>query len=169
LEITTTEVKFKKYENLEGPTYSLLKSGILILQYENNTREVFSSPDADAQHLTVSIAPTALTNANSVQNLYMQGRTDAARHYKGYTGAGTGTLVTSLLSPLVGLIPAAICSSTEPQESNLNFPDYELMKNADYYNGYTQASKKIKSRKVWTNWGIGLGANLVAIILLSSQ
>jgi hypothetical protein len=42
------------------------------------------------------------------------------------------------------------------------------MKNSDYNNGYAQKSKKIKQGKVWTNWGIAFGANLVLVLLMSN-
>lgn len=41
-EISDSEVKYKKYENLDGPTYSLLKSEILLIRYENGTKDVFT-------------------------------------------------------------------------------------------------------------------------------
>jgi hypothetical protein len=40
------------------------------------------------------------------------------------------------------------------------------MKNVDYNTGYNQKAKRIKQGKVWTNWGITFGINLVAVILL---
>ena len=42
LEVTSTEVKYKKYNNLDGPTFTLRKSEILIVRYENGENEVFS-------------------------------------------------------------------------------------------------------------------------------
>lgn len=41
LEVTTTEVKYKKYTNLEGPIYVLSKSDVLIIRYENGEKDVF--------------------------------------------------------------------------------------------------------------------------------
>ncbi|QCR21367.1 hypothetical protein [Pontibacter sp. SGAir0037] len=176
LEITPTEVKFKKEENLDGPVYSLPKTDILLVQYANKTTEVFSSPETEANALTVSRTSGAITTttpapavSKSAQELFIQGQTDAHHYYTGYTGAGTGTLVASLLSPLVGLVPAVICSTTKPKEQNLSYPSQELMNNADYNRGYTSDAKRIKSRKVWKNWGIGLGVNIVAAILLANQ
>ena len=98
----------------------------------------------------------------------MKGQADASVSYNGYKGAGTGTLVASLVMPLIGLIPAIVCSSSEPKDFNLNYPSADLMKNANYYNGYIQKSLKIKKSKVWTNWGIGLGVNVLAIVLLTA-
>lgn len=99
-------------------------------------------------------------------DLYVQGRLDASRYYTGYKGAGTGTLITSLLSPLVGLIPAIATSSSSPNEENLGYPDVELIKQREYYDSYTHQAKKIKQKKVWTNWAIGFGVNLVGVLIL---
>jgi len=100
------------------------------------------------------------------EDLNIKGQIDAARHYKRYKGAATGTLLTSLLSPVIGLIPAILCSSTNPKIENLGYPNEELFKQAAYYKAYTKKAKKIKQRKVWSNWGIGLGVNLVVILVL---
>jgi hypothetical protein len=41
LEVTTTEVKYKKFSNLDGPIFYIPKSDILIVRYENGENEVF--------------------------------------------------------------------------------------------------------------------------------
>ena len=43
------------------------------------------------------------------------------------------------------------------------------MKNPHYYDGYAKKAKKIKQGKVWTNWGIAFGVNLIAALLLLSS
>jgi len=58
LEVTSTEVKYKKYNNLEGPTFSLLKSDILIVRYENGENEVFNtSQKASALNTSNDVFP----------------------------------------------------------------------------------------------------------------
>lgn len=42
LSVGTTEVSYKKFENLEGPTYIILKNDISFIKYENGTRDVFN-------------------------------------------------------------------------------------------------------------------------------
>jgi len=98
----------------------------------------------------------------------LKGLKDAEKYYDDYSSAGTGTLMVSLLSPLVGLIPAISSSSTMPKDKNLNYPNTKLMENADYRSGYTRRAKKIKQSRVWTNWGIALGVNAIVVVLLSS-
>jgi hypothetical protein len=47
-EVGTNEVKYKKYENLSGPTYTMSKSDIFMIKYENGTKDIFggSTPAA---------------------------------------------------------------------------------------------------------------------------
>ncbi|GAB3531339.1 hypothetical protein GCM10027443_13370 [Pontibacter brevis] len=165
LEITLDEVKYKHFERLEGPTYTLAKAEILLIQYEDNTKETFDTESSVQQEQTAIVAAPARLATSA--NLYAQGQQDAGVYYDGYKGARTGTLVTSLLSPLVGLIPAIACSSTPPKDKNLDFPSHELMSNPDYRNGYVQRSRKIKSGKVWSYWGVGLGVNLALVLMMA--
>lgn len=163
LEVNSTEVKYKKFDNLNGPTFSLEKSDVFIIKYENGTKDVFNE-EQPINNIKLN------TTNSSTDDLFIKGKVDAQRNYDGYKGAGTGTLLTSLIiSPLVGLIPAIACSSTSPKDENLNYPNSELMKNSNYYNGYTQKAKKIKQGKVWTNWGIAFGINLVAVLILTAN
>lgn len=103
------------------------------------------------------------------ENLLVKGQRDAEQHYQKYRGAGTGTLVASLVSPLIGLIPAIACSATAPKEKNLGYPQAELFGQEGYYQGYTKKAKKIKQRKVWGNWAIGFGVNLIAVSIIQAS
>lgn len=157
LEVTTTEVKYKKFDNLNGPVFSILKSELLLIRYENGSKDVFN----DSKKVEEKIV--------SGKDFYQEGQSDANRFYRGYKGAGNTVLATSLLfSPLVGLIPAAICASADPQDENLDYPSSDLMKNSEYANGYRHRAKKIKQKKVWTNLGVAFGINLVLVLALSS-
>ena len=46
LEINPSDVKYKKAENPEGPTYTMARSEILLICYENGQREVFDEGPA---------------------------------------------------------------------------------------------------------------------------
>jgi uncharacterized protein YcfL len=190
LEITPTEIKYKRFENPDGPTYTLAKADVLLVKYANNTEEIFTGTDsfiqgnakptndvqtagtltASTTQPVVSVETTPVVTYNtttlSPAELYNKGQQDAKVHYKGYKGAGTGTLVTTLLlSPLVGLVPAIVTSSVKPQDQNLDYPNHELMKNEDYSTGYKYEARKTKNRKVWTNWGIGFGVILTYVLV----
>ena len=43
MEVTNSEVKIKKLENLDGPIYTLLKYDILTIRYENGIIDDFSA------------------------------------------------------------------------------------------------------------------------------
>ena len=39
IEVTQNEVKFKKFDNIDGPIFSMLKSEILMVRYKNGTKD----------------------------------------------------------------------------------------------------------------------------------
>jgi hypothetical protein len=41
IEVGTSEVKYKKVDNLNGPIISILKSEVSMIQYENGSKDVF--------------------------------------------------------------------------------------------------------------------------------
>ncbi|MBR6269216.1 MAG: hypothetical protein IKR30_01435 [Bacteroidales bacterium] len=43
LEVTNSEIKYKRFSNLDGPTFTLPKSDVLVVRYENGETEVFNS------------------------------------------------------------------------------------------------------------------------------
>ena len=45
IEVGATEVKYKKQDNLNGPLFSILKSDLLMIKYENGTSEKFSKEE----------------------------------------------------------------------------------------------------------------------------
>ena len=41
VEINLEDIKYKKFSNSDGPTYSMLKSSIFMIKYENGEKENF--------------------------------------------------------------------------------------------------------------------------------
>jgi len=119
-----------------------------------------------SKNSTVIIENQRLYTLPSKENLEIKGQIDAERNYRKYKAAAVGTLITSLFSPLVGLVPAIICSASTPKLENLGYPDEELFRQPIYNQAYVKKAKKIKKGKVWKNWGIGLGVNLAIAILV---
>lgn len=153
--IGLNEINYSNYFNDEGTIYNINKIDVDYIAYANGNLQKIDTPNAVA----VNEAP---------KDLYFRGQKDAGQFYTGYQPAGTGTLVVSLLSPLVGLIPAVACSTTPPKRHNLEFPDSNLFQNPDYQNGYIKEAKKIKSRKVWKNWAIAFGVNIALVLVLQN-
>ena len=42
IEVGTTEVKYKKIDNINGPIFSIFKSDVFMIKYENGTKDVFN-------------------------------------------------------------------------------------------------------------------------------
>lgn len=155
IEVTTTEIKYKKFDNQNGPTFTLLKSDVLMIRYENGSKDIIN----ESQN-------TSSTNSSS-SDMALKGKQDAITNYKGKkSGAGWTAATTIVLSPLFGLIPAVACASSEPSDNNLNYKEPELMKNNTYNQAYTKQAHKTKKKKVWTNFGIASGAWILLILLL---
>jgi hypothetical protein len=158
-EITGTEVKYKKFEYQTGPIYTVSKSEIFMVKYENGSKDILNE---------VTASPTVNTNTSDANNVEMEekGRQDAIMFYKGKNSGAGGTAATVILtSPILGLIPAIACSSSEPSDENLRYKNSQLMKNADYNRAYTEQAHKIKKKKIWTAFGIGSVIWLALIII----
>lgn len=146
IEVNQTEIKYKKHGSQSGPTYTLDKREILMVRYEDGTKDIFNEQTEKSK----------TSNSKKIENMFDKGIEDANLYYKGKnSGAGWTAFTTVFTSPLIGVIPAIACSSTEPSDENLNYMDRELMRDPDYHRAYTQQAHKIKRKKVWSSFGIG--------------
>jgi hypothetical protein len=154
LEVNQTEVKYKRFDNSNGPTFTILKSELLMVRYENGTKDIFKEVEEKVEKKSTST------------DLISKAKQDAKINYKGQnSGAGWTTATSIVLSPLFGLIPAIACSTSEPNESNLNYKEAELMKDNQYNQTFREEAHKIKKRKIWKNFAIG-SAVWIAVVLL---
>ena len=150
IEVGSSEVKYKKVENLNGPVFATLKSDIYLIRYENGTKDDLSG----------------VAKIINAQDMYTQGYNDAIKYYKSYKVAGNSILLTSSL-PIYGFIfgstSAAIASAGEISDENLDYPDLNLMKNQQYAIGYKTSAKNIKRKKILTNYfsGLAISAGLL--------
>ena len=58
-EISSSEIKYKRFDNLEGPTIVIAKSEVFVIKYENGTREVINAIDGEKQ---TTVSKTASDN-----------------------------------------------------------------------------------------------------------
>ena len=155
IEVGTTEVKYKKLDNINGPVFSILKSDLLIIKYENGTKDDFSSIKRNEEN-----------NFSGIDTSF-QGKNDAIRYYNGYKTAGTIALISNLFL-FVPIIPSLVFSiattSKMPRDENLNYPNISMMKNEKYANSYRAEAMKIKKRKIWINFAAGAGFIGLAVL-----
>ena len=72
MEITGTEIKYKKYSNLKGPTYTINKTDVNYINYENGERENFDNTTA-----TQSTTGTSNTQYSFARQQNQQQMSDA--------------------------------------------------------------------------------------------
>ena len=163
LEITNTEIKYKKFDNPTGPIFTMSKTELLMIRYENGSKDIFT----EIQSVTPTSNPTSSTTP--IGDLADRGKEDANSYYRGdKSGAGWVAATAILASPLLGVIPAVICANVEPSDDNLNYKEPELMKNAIYNQAYTEQAHKIKKKRIWRSYGISAGIGFVLNLLLLS-
>jgi hypothetical protein len=65
-EITTTQIKYNRFDNLKGPIYSIDKSEVLMIRYENGTKDIFTESNKSTEKITPSndtqVKQDAITN-----------------------------------------------------------------------------------------------------------
>jgi hypothetical protein len=159
IEVGTSEVKYKKLDNLNGPVFSILKSDLLMIKYENGAKDDFSSIKKIEEKIV------------GFEDLFIQGQNDAILNYDGYKTAGTSVLLSTAVpfyGIFIGIAPALLCSIAEPKDENLGNPNLNLMKNEQYANGYKQKAKQIKNKKVLHNYvsGIVIQASYLTVGLI---
>ena len=100
LEITANEVKYKKFTNLEGPTYTISKAEVKVINYANGEKESFEdttttptetvSPSASKQE--DSISPLQTLSYEQLQSMKTIGSTTSPKIKRlkiiGWTGGG---------------------------------------------------------------------------------
>lgn len=158
-EVNQADIKYKKFDNQKGPTFSLLKSDVLMIRYANGTKDLFGQKETEQTNV-----PVAKDNMPK-ENMARKGRVDSKRHYKGQNSGANWTAATTILfSPILGAVPAAIGCVIEPTDYNLNYPDSELMKNEEYSAAYVSEARKTKIRKNLISYGV---SSVVWVVIIS--
>jgi hypothetical protein len=176
-EITPTQLKYKRFDNMEGPNYSINKSEVDYVIFANGLKEQFelttytNSNNNSSTEPIINNAPSTQNSNNQPENYgneqtELKGRIDARRYYT-HNGGAIGTGVTSFFcGPVCGLIPAIAINNNEPADENLGMPSPEK-KDYRYKLGYKQEAYKIKRRKNWIAYGVGSVSGIAAAIIIS--
>lgn len=103
-----------------------------------------------------------------VARLCLDGRRDARIHYKMWKPSATGTLVLSVISPVLGLACALPASLTKPRIENLGLPDVDMLHEDIYFQAYQKEAWRKKNVANWISFGIGFGIHAGAIFAIMS-
>lgn len=72
LEITENTIRYKKYDNLEGPTYSTSLSEISSITYENGTKDIFGSITSTESDINITKTENIISNDINALSREMQ-------------------------------------------------------------------------------------------------
>lgn len=67
LEVGANDVKYKKSDNPDGPSYTLLKSEIFMIKYQNGSKDVFNTPAATPPPAPSAPAPATTDTKKEVE------------------------------------------------------------------------------------------------------
>lgn len=167
LEINPTEVVYKRFDNLEGPTIIVLKADVARIVYANGTREEFEEEPARAPGDRPVVVRSPEPAPKTDPELYQQGRLDAMQHYRG-NGAMVGTMAAALYPP-AGVITGIIVGAVPPNPAKFYSPTPELFRQPAYLKGYQAQAHRRKVGKTAAGFSIGLGAFLVFALLSTAS
>src|SRR5208283_4547211 len=117
LEITPTEIKYKKFDNLEGPTIVIVKSDVFMIKYANGTKDVMTAGNSSTstQNEIGGSKNPALENSGGTSFFFMPlgflefGPVFGAE----FAAAPNLTIDAHLRIPSLGLLSYAISGNSE--------------------------------------------------------
>jgi hypothetical protein len=154
LEVRSDEIVYKMAEN-KNVLYTIPKHEVNKVKFSNGIEEIY---------ILSAVAAFPNVQKPSSEELYYMGRRDADFYYKG-DGAKWGTFGATFLFAPVGLVTGIVVGAVPPKIEN-TAPDYQLLQEAAYREGYTKKAKQRKWGKAAGGFGLGLGTALVVGLLL---
>lgn len=104
-------------------------------------------------------------NPTEINYSFTKGSEDAEKNYR-HPGGSIGTGITSFATGgILGLIPAVFCSATRPKGENLGLPKGAPVSDKSYMLGYYSKAKKMKQRRVWKGYFIGVSAAIAFLLV----
>lgn len=101
-EIGLTEIKYKKCENLAGPSYTIEKADVFMIKYSNGTKDVFNSSQNNS---------SSENNDNNTNNEKIQTSNKLVTHWGAITGlicSLVGLFIFGFILGLLGIIFGAV-------------------------------------------------------------
>lgn len=95
-----------------------------------------------------------------LQSICLKAKTDCRIHYKMWKASTFGTLFFTIVSPVASLSVAVPASLTPPRIENLGLSDVDMLQDELYFSTYRKEAKRLKSKRIWTAYGIGFGIHV---------
>lgn len=135
LEVTSADVKYKKHSNVDGPTYTISKTEIQSINYQNGEKDVFDAKEetspAKTPLLTTDNSSSQKLNDSELLSLYKYGSINgtqiAPRIQKGKKLKKIGRIGGAVFAG-VGIIGGIMVGAhyAENDEAGLAFPRFIL-------------------------------------------
>ena len=68
LEISLTTVKYKRFDNINGPIYNIPKSDVLMIRYQNGTKEMLNGNSLKNENQLTKIQPNVKEEVSQLDN-----------------------------------------------------------------------------------------------------
>ncbi len=95
-----------------------------------------------------------------VSEICLKAQADCRLNYKTWKASTFGTLCLTIVNPVAGLALAIPTTMTPPRIENLGMSDVDMLQEDIYFYTYRREAKKLKSKRAWAAYGIGLGVHL---------
>ena len=142
LEISSTEIKYLDFENMEGPTYILDRSEVRIIRYQNGKNEVFAD-DTMPQKETCEPTPKAMVTEGMEYKNY-----SPLYDHRNYTRQPGDTYNPSLAGAMSFLIPGLGQCICDEWGHGLAFFGADLIVSLMTVNAVAQASQRPNTSRV---------------------
>jgi hypothetical protein len=165
IEVNRIDLGYRKWDYQDGPMYKVALVEISKIHYQNGTKEYYINPIKNS--ISGKTSDSAI-NTNLQKLTFVDGEMDARKFYRGYTSAGTVSLISGFVLNIFGL-PVPIVTSITPSENAYKYcPKIEALRvNTAYRAGYQRRANAMKTNKVWENYGIGVAAGFGTVIGLA--
>jgi hypothetical protein len=159
------EIRYHKFNNLNGPEYHIDKAKVFKVKFANGTSEIFNAEENYFQE--GNVPQTFRLDSTSNKSSYFKGVSNAQFYYHGKkSGKGAVGWVAGLAYPILGLIPLVPVVLSKPQYPSLNVPNPEPYRNnVEYAKAYKAEATKIKLKKVFGSYLRGSAVSLLFILL----
>lgn len=148
------KLKFRKSQSSEE--HSLNVSNVAQINFENGKKYV----NKNAKKI---VAPEPNSEAFlRAKDECAKAKSDAKVGYSGGSSLIVTLLVTALCGGIIGLIPAAVFASSQPNDQQIRL---QAGNTEEYNRCYREEAMKIRKNSAWSGFGVGLILAIVLVVM----
>lgn len=143
--------------NIYGPTSQT--SGNFVVPTSALYRYIYTDT-ASVLGEVKPIVPALPDDFRYITELCLAAKLDCRNNYKMWKASTFGTLFFTIVCPIASLSVAIPASLTPPRIENLGLSDVDMLQDELYFGTYRREAKRLKSKRIWTAYGIGFGIHV---------